>query len=181
MSIVTKTGDDATTALLYNRRIAKADPRVEAYGTVDELNAALGVARAAQAVAERQHQIRAIQQDLIGLMGELATHPDDADRYARDGYPRLTAASTAQLETLIRDLEAHQRESRGWAIPGATHPAAALDVARTICRRAERRVCALAEAGPLPNREILVYLNRLGDLLWLLARWAETPDRPSTP
>jgi cob(I)alamin adenosyltransferase len=174
MSIVTRTGDTGTTGLMYNRRVAKSHPRVEAYGSVDELNAALGLARATAAADFVRQPLLAIQQDLVTLMGELATDVADRDRYVRDGFQLLTAAHTAKLDALVREIEAGGVSYRGWATPGATTHAAALDVARTTCRRAERRVFALHEAGGLPNEEVLVFLNRLSDLLWLFARWVET-------
>jgi cob(I)alamin adenosyltransferase len=175
MSIVTKTGDLGTTALMYNRRVSKTHPRVEAYGVVDELNAALGLARASAGTATNDDPLLPIQKDLIVLMGELATAPEDRDRYLKDGLTPVTPALTAKLEALVHDLEAEKISFKGWATPGSNLRSAALDMARTICRLAERRVCALQEAGQLPNPEIIVYLNRLSDLLWLLARAAESP------
>ena len=106
-------------------------------------------------------------------MGELATAVEDLPRYDRDGYPRLTTAATAGIEDQIKAIEARSITFRGWATPGGTAESAALDVARTVCRRAERNICALHEAGQLRNSEIIVFLNRLSDLLWLLARCAE--------
>jgi cob(I)alamin adenosyltransferase len=173
MSIVTKTGDHGTTALMYGRRVSKADPRVEAVGTVDELTAALGNARALGTDAVTRDWLLSIQRDLIGLMGELSTHSDDLTRYVRDGFSRLDAARTSCLEGWLGELEATGPAFRGWAIPGANAAAAALDIARTVCRRAERRICGLQLAEGLANGEILVYLNRLSDLLWLLARKVE--------
>lgn len=173
MSIVTKTGDAGTTALMYGRRVSKSDPRVEAVGTVDELTAALGGARALGVDAVTRDWLLGIQRDLIGLMGELSTHSDDLARYVRDGFPRLDGGRTACLEGWVCELESKGPVFGGWAIPGANAAAAALDLARTTCRRAERRICGLQEAGGLANSEILVYLNRLSDLLWLLARKAE--------
>jgi len=95
-------------------------------------------------------------------------------RYVKDGYSLVTPAMTATLEVLVREIEAQNVSAKGWATPGATPPSAALDLARTVCRRAERRVCGLKEAGELKNAEIIIYLNRLSDLLWLFARWVET-------
>jgi cob(I)alamin adenosyltransferase len=173
MSIATRTGDAGTTGLMYNRRVPKSDPRVEAYGTVDELNSALGLARAtAQLPAEREG-LEALQKDLVPLMGELATVLEDRERYLRDGLPVVTAAMTLKLDRWLQALEERQIQFRGWATPGANLHSAALDMARTICRRAERRICELLAGGQLPNPEILVFLNRLSDLLWLLAREAE--------
>ena len=172
MSIVTKTGDNGTTVLMYGRRVPKNHPRVEAYGAVDELNAALGMARATADQDFTREQLLRIQKDLVVLMGELATAPEDLSRFLKDGFVQLSAEKTAALEELVRQVEP-QISLKHWAMPGATVHAAALDVARTTCRRAERLICAVQQAGGLGNNEIIVYLNRLADLLWLLARWAE--------
>ncbi|MBI3880515.1 MAG: cob(I)yrinic acid a,c-diamide adenosyltransferase [Verrucomicrobia bacterium] len=173
MSIATKTGDQGTTGLMFNRRVSKCHPRVEAYGCVDELNAALGLARAAAGHAFVAENLLAIQRDLVVLMGELATAVGDLPRYVKDGFHLVTPELTAKLDRLVAEIEAQKISFKGWATPGATPAAAALDVARTVCRRAERRVCALQEAGQLSNDEIIVHLNRLADLLWLFARWTE--------
>jgi cob(I)alamin adenosyltransferase len=173
VSIVTKTGDQGTTGLMYNRRVSKCHPRVQAYGTVDELNAAIGMARATASEKFVRENLEIIQKDLVALMGELATLPEDLNRYVKDGYAILTAAMTAKLESLVKEIEAQNVSFKGWATPGASVHSAALDVARTVCRRAERDVCALKESGQLANDEILIYLNRLSDLLWLFARWVE--------
>jgi cob(I)alamin adenosyltransferase len=185
MSIVTKTGDQGTTALMYNRRVSKCHPRVEAYGAVDELNAAIGLARASADQAFVGDSLLEIQKGLVGLMGELATAIEDLPRYLKDGFSHVTPDMTAGLDALVKTIEAREIRFRGWATPGGSLAAAALDVARTVCRRAERRVCALHESGQLGNSEILIYLNRLSDLLWLLARWTEAGpgpgDRPPPP
>ena len=172
VSIVTKTGDQGTTALMYGRRVPKNHPRVEAGGMVDELNAALGMARAtAEHDLVREHILR-IQNELVVLMGELATAPEDLPRYLKDGFSQLTSDKTALLENLVRQIEP-QISLKHWAMPGASVHGAAIDLARVVCRRAERTVCALQASGELANGEIVVYLNRLADLLWLLARWVE--------
>src|SRR5262245_9019820 len=173
MSIVTKTGDSGTTALMYNRRVSKCHPRVETYGCVDELNAALGLARSMTREAFLRDNLLAIQKDLVTLMGELATAVEDLPRYFKDGYPRITPALTTRLDQLVKKIEDERTASSGWAMPGENPASAALDVARTVCRRAERRVCSLQETQQLQNPEIIIYLNRLSDLLWLLARSAE--------
>jgi cob(I)alamin adenosyltransferase len=173
MSIVTKTGDQGTTALMYGRRVPKNHPRVEAYGAVDELNAALGVARAAAVEDLIRDRLTAIQKDLIIIMGELATALEDLPRYVKDGYSVVTPALTTRLDQAVKEVEARKTTVAGWATPGASVPAAALDLARTVCRRAERRICALQEAGQLQNPDVIVYFNRLSDLLWLFARRAE--------
>ncbi|MFA6546903.1 MAG: cob(I)yrinic acid a,c-diamide adenosyltransferase [Limisphaerales bacterium] len=174
MSIATKTGDSGSTGLMYNRRVSKCHPRVEAYGTVDELNAALGLARASAQHEFVSGNLLIIQKDLVTLMGELATGTEDLPRYAKDGFTPVTAELTAKLDKLVAEIEAQSITFKDWATPGAALNSAALDVARTVCRRAERRVCALHEAGQLQNPEIIIYLNRLADLLWLFARWVET-------
>ena len=174
MSIATKTGDRGTTALMYGRRVPKTHPRVEAYGSVDELNAALGVARAIARHHFLSENLLVIQKDLVVLMGELAVAQEDLPRYLKGGFKLVAPEMTAKLDALVKEIEAQKISFDGWATPGATPVSAALDVARTTCRRAERRVCALSEAGEVPNAEVIVYLNRLSDLLWLLARWAES-------
>ena len=174
MSIATKTGDNGTTALMYNRRVPKNHPRVEAYGTVDELNAALGLARATAAQEFVSATLLAIQKDLVILLGELAVANEDLERYVKDGYSLVTPTMTAKLDALVREIEAQNISFKGWATPGATRNSAALDVARTVCRRAERRACDLQTVGELKNDEIIIFLNRLSDLLWLFARWVET-------
>lgn len=174
MSIVTKTGDKGMTALMYGRRVSKCHPRVEAYGCVDELNTALGLARATAGQDFIRDNLLVIQRDLVTLMGELATAVEDLPRFVKDGYTLVTSQLTHKLDALVREVEAQSVSFKGWATPGACLSSAALDVARTVCRRAERRVCALQEADQLHNSEIIIYLNRLADLLWLLARWGET-------
>ncbi len=174
MSIATKTGDNGTTGLMYNRRVAKTHARVEAYGTVDELNAALGLAKATANEPGVKDRLVEVQKDLVVLMGELATLPSDLERYSKDGFSRVTPELSAKLDVWVREIEARNPSFKGWATPGATVHAAALDVARTTCRRSERKVCALQEANELANSEIIIFLNRLSDLLWLMAREAET-------
>ena len=175
MSIATKTGDDGQTALMFGRRVSKNDPRVAAYGSVDELNAALGMVRAFGGDPAISDAIFGIQKELVILMGELAVDPADAQRYAEKGFEFVTAAMVDRLTALIDDLEQNHRISyQHWATPGATQGSACLDMARTICRRAERAVIALRETGATVNPEIVRYLNRLSDLCWLYARFVET-------
>ncbi len=173
MSIVTKGGDYGQTSLMYQRRVSKCHPRVEAYGAVDELNAALGLARASQPGQGTRENLEQIQKDLVVLMGELATATEDLPRFLKDGFSQVTAGMAGKLENFIRRIEAEQISFKGWATPGANLPAASLDIARTVCRRAERRVCDLQENQQLQNDQIIVYLNRLSDLLWLMARREE--------
>jgi len=173
MSIVTKTGDKGTTALMYGRRVPKNHPRVEAYGAVDELNAVLGLARATTVDDFVRDNLLRVQNELVVLMGELATATEDLPRYLKDGFAQLASDKTAKLEEVIKEIEP-KVSLKDWAMPGATLHGAALDSARVACRRAERRVCSLQDAGELGNGEIIVYLNRLSDLLWLLARFVES-------
>jgi cob(I)alamin adenosyltransferase len=175
MSIATKTGDEGETSLMYGRRVSKTDARVEAYGSVDELNAALGLARANAGDTFLAEQILAIQKELVVVMGELATAAEDSDRFKRDGFHVTSAAMTERLTELVHQLE-KDKTFKHWANPGDTKSAAALDMARTICRRAERRVAALTSEANF-NREILRYLNRLSDACWLLARYAEEVEK----
>lgn len=170
MSIVTKTGDQGETSLMYGRRVSKTDPRVEAYGCVDELNAALGLVRALSENEFITKEILATQKDLITLMGELATAREDIDRYVKDGFKLTTADMVDRLTSVIIDLEKDKSlYPKDWVIPGGSAVSAALDFARTTCRRAERSVVALKDL----NGEMLRYLNRLSDLCWILARYIE--------
>lgn len=181
MSIATKTGDGGHTGLMYNRRVWKHHPRVEAYGTVDELNTALGMARATATHSFIRETLLATQKDLVILMGELATLPEDLPRYQKDGFQLVTPALTVRLDQCVKSIESQQVSFKGWATPGASVHSAALDVARTACRRSERRISALQEAGELGNPDILIYLNRLSDTLWLMARWVETHEEGREP
>lgn len=174
MSIATKTGDDGTTGLIFGHRVPKFHLRVEACGALDELNAALGLARSSAADKFIVENILWVQQTLVNVMGEVGVLPQDLPRYRKAGFKTVTRKWTAKLDGIVKKLEAEKISFKGWATPGATPHAAALDVARTICRRAERRVAELRAAGELSNGEILIFLNRLSDVLWLLARKAET-------
>jgi cob(I)alamin adenosyltransferase len=176
MSIATKTGDSGVTALMYNHRVSKCHPRIEACGALDELNAAIGFARATVHHRYVNSELFTTQKELVGLMGEVATLPEDLARYTKDGFALLTPDMTKRLDGIVKEIESQSVSFKGWATPGSTGGSAALDLARATCRRAERRVCALLEAAQLPNPEILVYLNRLSDALWLMARWVESRD-----
>ena len=170
MSIATKTGDSGETSLMYGRRVPKTDPRVAAYGAVDELTAALGLVRAASSHDFVSSEIHAIQKELVVLMGELATAQEDIERYKKDGFQLTSTAMVDRLTARIDEMETDKSlYPKDWVLPGATVLSATLDVARTACRRAERAVAGIAPY----NGEILRYLNRLSDLLWLLGRWAE--------
>jgi cob(I)alamin adenosyltransferase len=178
MSIVTKTGDQGETSLMYGRRLSKADPRVDAYGCIDELTAALGVARSSSTNKFISDEIFAAQKDLIVLMGELATAPADRERYVKDGFHIMTAGMVDRITAVIFDLEKDKSlYPKDWVIPGETALSAALDFARATCRRAERHIATLSAAEKNFNPQILRYLNRLSDLCWILARYAEKQSR----
>jgi cob(I)alamin adenosyltransferase len=164
MSIATRTGDSGQTSLMYGRRVDKFDPRVETYGTVDELNAALGLARAHAALPLVQTELLLIQKELVALMGELAVAPEDVERYKADKYPQLTPEMLQHLDEIVAKIEAENVSFKGWATPGASVASAALDVARTVCRRAERLVAKLATLQEV-DYLVVRYLNRLSDLL----------------
>lgn len=176
MSIVTKTGDEGETSLMYGRRLPKNNPRSEAYGAVDELTAALGLARAGCEDKFVTEQIHAVQKELINVMGELSTLPEDRQRYAKDGFQIVDATMVDRIGALIIDLEKDRSLfPKDWAIPGNNSVSAALDLARTICRRSERHVAGLKD----PNPEILRYLNRLSDFCWILARFTAADKNKS--
>ena len=166
MKIYTKTGDDGETGLFGGARVSKASARVEAYGTVDELNAVLGMARASGADEELDLLLGAIQSDLFTLGAELATVPG---KEAALGIPLLDGRDVARLEAAIDVSEAALPPLKNFVLPAGTPTAAALHLARTVCRRAERAVVALPE-GEGARAELRVYLNRLSDLLFSLAR-----------
>jgi cob(I)alamin adenosyltransferase len=181
MSIATKTGDAGETALMYGRRVSKADARVDAYGCVDELNAALGLARVSASEEFIVDQLHAVQKELIVVMGELAAAPQDLARYTKDGFHLTTAEMVDRLTGVVEHLEKDKLlQFKDWVIPGRTLSSATLDLARTTCRRAERRVAALLNEAGNSNGEILRYLNRLSDVCWLLGRYAEQCEGAKT-
>lgn len=174
MSIITKRGDDGCTDLMFGKRSPKSAPRLEAYGTVDELNSLLGVVRAAGVTPQTEEKIDGVQARLVGLMGELATLEEDLPKYDEKGYARIREEDVAWLEELSHAMEKEcDIRFRGWARPGreATLGSAQLDLARSVCRRAERRVAVLRDAQALGNVQSALFLNRLSDLLWILARF----------
>ena len=158
---------------MYGRRVAKDHPRVEAYGSVDELNAALGLARSL-AQKTQKDLLEKIQKALVGLMGELAVASEDLHRYEADGFARLQDADLDLLDREIEKMEKAAPKARGWSTPGGSTAGAALDLARTVCRRAEREVWKLEKAQGRIRSLVPRYLNRLSDLLWLLERATET-------
>ena len=166
MKIYTRAGDDGSTGILGPGRIPKSDPRIEAYGSVDELNAQLGVARAADASHWIALDLEPIQRQLFQLGAELAT----TDERMLASLARLADADVAALEATIDRMEAELPPLTSFVLPAGTPLAAQLHVARTVCRRAERRVVALAGHAAVEPR-LARYLNRLGDLLFVMARW----------
>jgi cob(I)alamin adenosyltransferase len=165
---------------MYGRRVAKSDLRVDAYGSVDELTSALGLARAICQDDVVDEQILAVQKDLIVLMGELATAPEDRERYVKDGFKLTTSEMVDRLTDVIHKLERNEAlKFNDWVVPGGTTGSAALDVARTACRRAERSTAILARKSQPFNSEIIRYLNRLSDLCWLLARYLDNLAKPN--
>ncbi len=173
-SIATRTGDDGTTALLYGQRVPKDHPQIEAVGAFDELNATLGAAKAADADPNRRAALEHMQRDLVALMGELACAETDAARYLESKFTKISDADLTRLDDVVAALEARGLKFDGWATPGANPRAAALDVARATARRAERRLVALGAHGRHARPLLLRYTNRLADVLWLLAREAES-------
>lgn len=177
MSITTRKGDKGETDLLFGCRVQKDYPRIETIGCVDELNAALGLVRITATQAIVQREVPLIQPTLIALMGELATPVGQEERYAQTHPQRITVEVADHLDDLVRELEAAGGlKFKGWALPGeaGSLSGAHCDVARTVCRRAERSVVSLdGTPEAVPNPEIVRYLNRLSDVLWLMARVEE--------
>lgn len=180
MSITTRQGDNGETSLLFGQRIPKSHPRIHALGAVDELNAALGLLRVTARKKEVGQAAAQLQRWLFTLMGELATPPGQEEKHARTHPDFIDEAKIGFLDRWIARLEKEGcLQFQGWALPGeaGSLSGAHADFARTICRRAERQVAdlELARLAP-PNAEIPRFLNRLSDLLWLLARWEEKPE-----
>jgi cob(I)alamin adenosyltransferase len=172
-SIATRTGDDGTTGFLYGQRVPKNHPQIEAVGAFDELNAAVGFAKATCPDAARRAELERIQKDLVNLMGEIACAETDAARYAESKFPKLTDADLVRIDEAVAAVEAQNVRFDGWATPGANLHAAALDLARTTARRAERRLVGLPAQGRTVRPLLGHYINRVSDLLWLFARQAE--------
>lgn len=172
-SIATRTGDSGTTSLLYGQRVAKDHPQIEAVGALDEMNAALGAAKAARPAGRDAGDFTQIQRDLVALMGEVACAEADTARHAASKFTRLADADLARIDAAVAALESRGLRFEGWATPGANPYAASLDVARATARRAERRLAGLAAHGRILRPLLFQYVNRVSDLLWLLAREAE--------
>jgi cob(I)alamin adenosyltransferase len=176
MSIATRRGDEGETDLLFGCRLSKSHPRVHALGAVDELNAALGPIRVAALKPETREIISTVQPWLIDLMGEVATPPGLEEKYASTHKP-FDSKKLTYLDEWVAKLEAGGAlEFKGWALPGeaGVMTGAYADLARVACRRAERHVVDLVGSDQeVPNKDVGRFLNRLSDILWLLARWEE--------
>lgn len=168
MSIATKTGDAGKTALIGGERVSKADLRVEAYGTIDELGAQMGFARSICADAEIGELTKSIQKELFMVAGS-AANPQFQDA----PQPYLTAEMIDRLTAEVTRIEKLDGVLSDWSLPGDVSSAAAFDIARTVCRRAERCVVRLRETGENVDSLVITYLNRLSDLLWLVGRFLE--------
>ena len=167
LKIYTKAGDDGQTALFGGGRVEKDHPRVEAYGDVDELNAFLGMARAVEMMPRIDEVLVPIQRDLFSIGALLAT-PDHDKMREQLLKARIDSDRIAELERAIDECERELEPLRSFILPGGTPKSAALHVARTVCRRAERRIVALHRADPLPEL-VVIYMNRRSDLLFMLA------------
>lgn len=181
MKIYTKTGDDGQTGLFGGARVSKDDPRVEAYGSVDETNALLGVALSECQSERVRHALVAIQADLFSLGAELACDADHRDKLQ---MPFIDESCIQGLERIIDELEEQLSPLKNFVLPGGALGAALLHQARTVCRRAERRVISVENTASL-RKELLIYLNRLSDLLFVMARFenhtARASERPWQP
>jgi len=177
--VYTRTGDDGTTGLFYGGRAHKDDVGPEAYGTVDETVSALGLARAECEPGDELHELLVrLQRELFVVGAELATAPDNRSKLS-DGTTRATNAMVQALEPIIDDVTTRFEQPTEFVLPGENRAGAALDLARTVARRAERAAVAATRASWLePDSHVVPYLNRLADLLWVLARWQEGESRP---
>ncbi len=177
MSIATRKGDDGTTVLLYGQRVPKDHPQIEAVGAFDELNVALGTVKPLLGDSARDAELRELivttQKNLVALMGEVVCAESDVARYLASKFEKIGAADVQRLDAALVALEARGLKFDGWATPGSNARAAAFDVARATARRAERRLVGLPAHGRAVRPETRQFVNRLSDLLWLLAREAE--------
>ena len=168
MSIATKRGDGGETGLAGGVRVSKGHLRVEAYGTVDELNTFMGLARVMNDDPDVKDLVKTLQRELFKVGSALATAPN-----GRKPEPPITSEMVEALTAHVHRIEATDGILADWSIPGEHAASAAFDVARTVCRRAERQVVRLIASGEPVNLHVLAYLNRLSDLLWLLGRLVE--------
>ncbi|MBV8749917.1 MAG: cob(I)yrinic acid a,c-diamide adenosyltransferase [Candidatus Eremiobacteraeota bacterium] len=167
-SIATRHGDKGETRLGGGQTISKADARVEAYGAIDELNTMIGFARTLCDDAALNADVRAIQRELFAVGSAMSTKPE-----SKKPVPEITKEMVSRLDALVERFEAEPGILRDWSIPGEYRGSAAFDVARTICRRAERAAVRYVTGGGIVQPTVLEYLNRLSDVLWLCARVVE--------
>ncbi|MDQ2730257.1 MAG: cob(I)yrinic acid a,c-diamide adenosyltransferase [Armatimonadota bacterium] len=179
MKIYTKTGDAGETGLFGGQRVSKSSRRVEAYGAVDELNAQVGWAGALLHHLPLQEELKMIQSDLLSLGADLAT-PEDTGAGAAARTVRVGPDRAVRLENLIDRWEAETTPLTQFILPGGSQGAAAIHLCRVVCRRAERRVVELAQSEAV-NTAIIVYLNRLSDLFFVLARWINAREGVEEP
>ncbi len=170
--IYTKYGDEGTTGLLYGGRVSKNDPHTEAYGITDEAVSTMGLARTMSDDPKVKYILRELQKELFTVAAELATEPERYDMFKRHFKP-VSMEMVTKMEQLIDELEEGVEMPNVFILPGGSSASAAIDMARCIIRTAERRVVALHEQGKLTNPDILNYMNRLGDLLFVLARYQD--------
>ena len=172
-----KKGDRGFTSLLGGQRIPKSGPRPEAYGTLDEASSALGIARASATRPKTKKILMSIQKDLLVLGAELATAPEDSKKYPH----QIKADHVNRLERVIEDLQKDMVMGNEFILPGETMASAAIDLGRTIVRRAERMAVRLLQEKVITNGEVLRFLNRLADVLFTLARYEESQGKPCIP
>jgi cob(I)alamin adenosyltransferase len=177
--IYTKKGDDGTTGLLYGGRVSKADLATQAYGTTDEAVAVLGLARALSDDAALKEEILALQRELFVVGADLATNPKERAKL-EPGVSLVTAEMVERLEARIDELVAVHPLPNAFIVPGANAVSAAIDLGRSVVRRAERRVIDLRDSGAEVNDNVLRYLNRLSDLLFVVARTAAGESEPKS-
>lgn len=177
--IYTRQGDDGTTGLLYGGRVSKADPVTEACGTVDEAVAILGLARAHTGDPEAERELLGLQRELFVVGADLASNPDERGKL-EPGVSLVTEEMTGRVEARIDELVAAHPLPNAFVVPGANPASASLDVARSVIRRAERRVVEILDSGAEVNDAALRYLNRLSDLLFVLARVAAGETEPAS-
>lgn len=168
MSIATKGGDSGQTSLAGGRRVFKSDLRVESYGTIDELVAVLGFARSICQNSQIRERTEEIQRTLFRLSANLATPPE-----SRNQPPAMAQSDVDHLTALVHAMESQEGMIADWSLPGSHPESAAYEMARTVCRRAERTVVRFVETGEFVAPELLAYLNRLSDLIWLFGRKIE--------
>ncbi|MGH2730443.1 MAG: cob(I)yrinic acid a,c-diamide adenosyltransferase [Actinomycetota bacterium] len=172
MKIYTRKGDDGTTGLLYGGRVPKDDVRTDVYGTLDEVVSALGIARAGGLVPRVEDVAVRLQREMFVVGAQLATAPENQSKL-QEGVSKVTSSMTAQAESDIDALTAEYPLPNEFVLPGETQGSAGLDLARSTVRRAERQAVAMSRQDLLPDPEILRYLNRVSDLLFVLARHEE--------